>query len=66
MDEQQLILVKKEIDLQVSKIERILDKRGFSGNHFDDFLTEEKAKLAGMLKIYWLLGGEGYTQFKFI
>ena len=33
MEDQQLILVKEEIDKQVTKIDRILDKRGAGGNH---------------------------------
>jgi hypothetical protein len=62
--EEKLVLAKKEIDLQISKIEKILDKREVSGQHFEDFMSEEKARLFGMLQIFWLIGGAGYDQFK--
>jgi hypothetical protein len=64
MDEKQMLLAQEEIDKQIAKIERMLDKRGTSGSNFDDFLGEEKTRLYGMLQIYWLLGGEGYLQYK--
>lgn len=64
IDEKQLEPVKEAIDLQISKVERILDKRATSGQHFDDFLREEKARLYGMLQIYWLIGGVGYEKFR--
>lgn len=64
MDEKTLLLVKQVIDQQISKVDRILDKRALSGQHFDDFLGEEKARLYGMLQIYWLAGGEGYDKFR--
>ena len=64
MDENQLLLVQQEIDKQINKIEKILDKRGTSGLHFEDFLAEEKARLYGMLQVYWLLGGTEYVQYK--
>lgn len=64
MDEQSNLLVKQVIDQQINKVDKILDKRSSSGQHFDDFLTEEKARLYGMLEIYWLLGGKDYQHFK--
>jgi hypothetical protein len=56
--------VEKEIDLQIAMVDKILDKRGNSGQHFDDFLVEAKAKLYGMLHIYWLIGGTQYPDYK--
>jgi hypothetical protein len=64
MNEQSLLSVKEAIDQQIIKVERILDKRADSGQHFDDFLREEKARLYGMLQIFWLAGGEGYEKFR--
>jgi hypothetical protein len=42
----------------------MIDKRGTTGSHFDDFLGEEKATLYRMFRIYWLLGGKEYLQYK--
>lgn len=64
MNEQLLSNVEQVIDLQVSKVEKILDKRASVGHDMDDFLTEERGKLYGMLQIYWLLGGDKYQNFK--
>ncbi len=64
MDEKQILLAHEEIDKQLAKIEKILDKRGSTGLHFDDFLREEKSRLYGMLQIYWLFGGKEYLQYK--
>lgn len=64
MEDKTLTLVKEAIDQQITKVERILDKRADSGQHFDDFLREEKAKLYGMLQIFWLIGGQGYDNLK--
>ena len=64
MDEKQLLLAQGEIDKQIAKIDRMIDKRGSTGSHFDDFLGEEKTRLYGMLQIYWLLGGKEYLQYK--
>jgi hypothetical protein len=65
MDEKSLAIIKQAIDQQVTKVDRILDKRETSGQHFDDFLREEKARLYGMLQIYWLVGGTEFQQYKF-
>jgi hypothetical protein len=62
--ETSLELVEKEIDLQIAKIDSIMDKRSNSGSQFDDYLREEKTRLYGMLHIYWLIGGAGYQKFK--
>ena len=59
-----MLLAQEEIDRQIAKIERMIDKRGTTGLHFDDFLGEEKARLYGMLQIYWLFGGKEYMQYK--
>ncbi len=64
MDENSLLLIKQVIDQQINKVDKILDKRSSAGQHFDDFLTEEKARLYGMLEIYWVLGGLDYQHFK--
>lgn len=64
MDEQTNIIIKQVIDQQINKVDKILDKRSTSGQHFDDFLAEEKSRLYGMLEIYWLLGGKDYQHFK--
>ena len=64
MDEKSILKATEIIDQQINKVDRILDKKGSAGQHFDDFLTEEKARLYGMLEIYWALGGEGYQHFK--
>jgi len=64
MDEQSILKSKMVIDKQINKIDRILDKRGSSGQHFDDFLMEERARLFGMLELFWELGGEGYQHLK--
>jgi len=64
MDEKQMLLAQEEIDKQIVKIERMIDKRGTAGSHFDDFLGEEKARLYGMLQIYWLYGGKDYLKYK--
>ena len=64
MDEKLMLLAQEAIDKQIDKIERVFDKRETTGLHFDDFLSEEKARLYGMLQIYWLFGGMGYTQYK--
>ena len=64
MEDTNLQLAEKEIDLQVKKVDKILDRRGDSGQHFDEFFHEEKAKLYGMLQIYWIFGGTGYHKYK--
>lgn len=64
MNEKTLLSVKEAIDQQIIKVERIFDKRAESGQHFDDFLREEKARLFGMLQIYWLAGGEGFEKYR--
>ncbi len=64
MDEKAILLVKQVIDQQINKIDTILDKRISAGHYFDDFLGEEKARLYGMLEIYWILGGQDYQHFK--
>ena len=64
MDENNMLSVKQAIDQQISKVDRILDKRASEGQHFEDFLREEKARLFGMLQIFWLAGGEGYDKFR--
>lgn len=64
MDEKTLLSVKEAIDQQIKKVERIIDKRATAGQHFDDFLQEEKSRLYGMLQVYWLVGGEGYDNFR--
>ena len=58
-----MLFAKEEIDKQIAKIDRMIDKRGTTGLHFDDFLGEEKARLYGMLQIYWLFGGKEYSQY---
>lgn len=63
MDEEKLSLAKDVIDQQIIKIERIFDKRADNGQHFDDFLREEKARLFGMLQIYRLFGGSGFEKY---
>lgn len=63
MDEK-LIQAEEAINQQIAKVDKILDKIGTSGQHFDDFLREEKAKLYGMLQIYWLVGGKGFEDFR--
>ena len=64
MDEKTILLVKQIIDQQINKVDKILDKRSIAGQHFDDFLGEEKARLFGMLEVYWVLGGQDYQHFK--
>lgn len=64
MSEQIMKEAEKEIDLQIAKLDKILDKRSNSGQHFDNFLHEEKTRLYGMLHIYWTIGGKGYQQYK--
>lgn len=64
MENDALMLVKQTIDQQITKVERILDKRADAGQHYDDFLREEKAKLYGMLQIFWLIGGQGYDNLR--
>jgi hypothetical protein len=64
MDELTIGKVKQVIDQQINKIDKLLDKRSSAGQHFDDFIAEEKARLYGMLEIYWLLGGTDYQHFK--
>ena len=59
-----MILAQIEIDKQIAKIERMIDKRGTAGAQLDDFLGEEKTRLYGMLQIYWLFGGKEYSQYK--
>ena len=54
-----MLFAQEEIDKQIAKIEQVFDKRETTGLHFDDFLSEEKARLYGMLQIYWLLGAWG-------
>jgi hypothetical protein len=64
MEESNIQQAEKEIELQVQKIDRILDKRSDNGQHFEDFLREEKARLYGMLQIYWVMGGVGFKKYK--
>jgi hypothetical protein len=64
MNENQMLLAQNEVDKQISNIEIMFDRRETTGLHFDDFLGEEKARLYGMLQIYWLLGGKEYLQYK--
>jgi hypothetical protein len=64
MDEQTILAVKQVIDQQINKVDKILDKRSTAGQHFDDFLAEEKSRLFGMLEIYLVIGGQDYQHFK--